>query len=116
MFSSRGGGHGGRGGGGGGSGGGSAAVAKLLENNSITCHYEVGRYVGSGGPEGVWRLHEARARSDGKVSVGFEKLWERWPKMIGVHPVRYASCNFQYFKAYGLPRTCTRAEINVCKM
>ena len=80
MFSSRGGGHGGRGGGGGAGGGGSsAAVAKLLENNSITCHYEVGKYVGSGGPEGVWRLHEARARSDGKVSSeGFEKqLWER---------------------------------------
>ena len=76
MFSSRGGGghggHGGRGSGGSGGGGGrsSAAVAKLLENNSITCHYEVGRYVGSGGPEGVWRLHEATARSDGKVSVG----------------------------------------------
>ena len=75
MFSSRGGGghggHGGRGSGGsGGSGGRSAAVAKLLENNSITCHYEVGRYVGSGGPEGVWRLHEATARSDGKVSGG----------------------------------------------
>ena len=69
MFSSRGGGgHGGHGGRG---SGGSAAVAKLLENNSITCHYEVGRYVGSGGPEGVWRLHEATARSDGKVS-------ERW--------------------------------------
>ena len=69
MFSSRGGGgHGGHGGRG---SGGSAAVAKLLENNSITCHYEVGRYVGSGGPEGVWRLHEATTRSDGKVS-------ERW--------------------------------------
>ena len=91
MFSSRGGGHGGRGGGGGGSGGGSAAVAKLLENNSITCHYEVGRYVGSGGPEGVWRLHEARARSDGKVSVGFEKPWKGWPKIIQRAPLGQTS-------------------------
>ena len=64
MFSSsRGGGGHGRGGG----SGGANAAAKLLENNSMACHYDVGKAIGSGGPEGVWKLYEARARSDGKV-------------------------------------------------
>ena len=52
---------------GGGGRGGVNAAAKLLENNSIACHYDVGKAVGSGGPEGVWKLYEARAKSDGKV-------------------------------------------------
>lgn len=41
---------------------------KLLENNPILNHYDVGRLYASGGPEAVWKIHEGVSKSDGKVS------------------------------------------------
>lgn len=41
--------------------------AKLLENNPILQFYEVGRAYASGGPEGIWKIHEAVSKTDGKV-------------------------------------------------
>ena len=42
--------------------------SKLLENNPILQHYEVGRAHASGGPEGIWKIHEATSKADGKVN------------------------------------------------
>ena len=44
-------------------------ATKVLENNAITHQYEVGRLVGSGGPEGVWKIYEGVNKSDAKVST-----------------------------------------------
>lgn len=46
------------------------SALKLLENNPILNHYEVGRLYASGGPEGVWKIHEGFSKADGKeVSI-----------------------------------------------
>ena len=42
---------------------------RLLENNAILQHYEVGRVFASGGPEGIWKIHEAISKHDGKVRI-----------------------------------------------
>ncbi len=42
--------------------------SRLLENNGILQHYEVGRLYGSGGPEGVWKIYEGFSKTDGRVS------------------------------------------------
>ena len=42
--------------------------AKLLENNLILHHFDVGRLYASGGPEGVWKIYEGFSKNDGKVS------------------------------------------------
>ena len=43
--------------------------AKLLENNLILHHFDVGRLYASGGPEGVWKIYEGFSKNDGKVST-----------------------------------------------
>ncbi len=43
--------------------------SKVLENNAILQHYDVGKAYASGGPEGVWKIHEAVSKTDGKVST-----------------------------------------------
>ena len=45
------------------------SATKVLENNAITQQYEVGKLVGSGGPEGVWKIYEGVNKSDAKVST-----------------------------------------------
>lgn len=40
-----------------------------LELNPISQHYEIGRLVGSAGPELVWKIYDAKRKSDNKVSV-----------------------------------------------
>ncbi len=46
---------------------GKSGLNKLLEGNAILQHYEVGRAYASGGPEGIWKIHEAVAKADAKV-------------------------------------------------
>lgn len=41
--------------------------SRLLENNPILQHFEVNRCYASGGPEGIWKIYEARSKLDGKV-------------------------------------------------
>ena len=43
------------------------SALKLLENNAILSHFDVGRLYASGGPESVWKIYEGVAKSDGKV-------------------------------------------------
>ena len=43
------------------------SALKLLENNPILSHYEVGRLYANGGPEGVWKIYEGVSKTDGKV-------------------------------------------------
>ena len=40
---------------------------KVLEGNGILQHYEVGKVCASGGPEAIWKVHEAFSKTDGKV-------------------------------------------------
>ena len=44
------------------------SALKLLENNAILSHFDVGRLYASGGPESVWKIYEGVAKADGKVS------------------------------------------------
>ena len=43
------------------------SALKLLENNPILSHFDVGRLYASGGPESVWKIYEGVAKADGKV-------------------------------------------------
>ena len=43
------------------------SALKLLENNAILSHFDVGRLYASGGPESVWKIYEGVAKADGKV-------------------------------------------------
>ena len=49
------------------------SALKLLENNAILSHFDVGRLYASGGPESVWKIYEGVAKSDGKVRFFFNK-------------------------------------------
>ena len=46
--------------------------SRLLENNPILQYYDVGRAHASGGPEGIWKIHEATSKIDGKVRQQFD--------------------------------------------
>ena len=46
-------------------GGGSSQ--NLLEGNTITTYFEVGRQTASAGPGLLWKIHDAYRKSDGKV-------------------------------------------------
>ena len=43
------------------------SALKLLENNAILSHFDVGRLYASGGPESVWKIYEGVGKADGKV-------------------------------------------------
>lgn len=45
--------------------------SRLLENNPILQHFEVNRCYASGGPEGIWKIYEARSKLDGKEASVF---------------------------------------------
>ncbi|TRY61045.1 hypothetical protein TCAL_08271, partial [Tigriopus californicus] len=45
--------------------------SRLLENNPILQHFEVNRCYASGGPEGIWKIYEARRKLDGKEASVF---------------------------------------------
>ena len=36
--------------------------------NPITQHFDIGRHVGSAGPEMAWKIYDAVRKSDGKVN------------------------------------------------
>ena len=48
------------------------SALKLLENNPILSHFDVGRLYASGGPESVWKIYEGVAKADGKVRPIFQ--------------------------------------------
>lgn len=46
------------------------SATRLLENNQIVQHFDVGRLYASGGPEGIWKIHEGVSKVDGRdVSI-----------------------------------------------
>ena len=47
----------------------SKSGTRLLENNPILNHYEVGRPYASGGPEGIWKIYEGYSKSDKRVRL-----------------------------------------------
>lgn len=44
-----------------------------LETNPICQFFEIGKQTASAGPELVWKIHDAYRKSDGKVSVLYDK-------------------------------------------
>lgn len=40
-----------------------------FDNNPITQHFEIGKQVGSSGPEYVWKIYDCIRKSDGRVSI-----------------------------------------------
>nr|XP_040582110.1 SCY1-like protein 2 [Lepeophtheirus salmonis] len=49
----------------------SRSGARQLENNPILQFYDVGRIVASGGPELIWKIHEAVSKVDGREASVF---------------------------------------------
>ena len=47
----------------------SKSGSRILENNPILNHYEVGRPYGSGGPEGIWKIYEGYSKTDKRVRL-----------------------------------------------
>ena len=40
-----------------------------IEQNPISQQFEIGRLVGSAGPEFLWKIYDAKRRSDNKVRI-----------------------------------------------
>ena len=57
----------------------SKSGTRLLENNPILNHYEVGRPYASGGPEGIWKIYEGYSKSDKRVRsfyvLSYSHIW-----------------------------------------
>lgn len=47
-----------------------------FDNNPITQHFEIGKLVGSCGPEYVWKIYECFKKNDGRVSINIFLLYQ----------------------------------------
>lgn len=48
---------------------GTTAPQNPFDNNPITQHFEIGKQVGSCGPEYVWKIYDCIRKNDGRVSI-----------------------------------------------
>lgn len=56
---------------------GTPAPQNPYDNNPITQHFEIGKQVGSCGPEYVWKIHDCIRKGDGGVSINHFLLYRK---------------------------------------